>query len=73
MPRLLRSVHHRATESNQMTRRPASPTSAPHHSIPTGSRPTGRVLSTPEILRRIQAMYADRDGPAGTDQNPPPS
>ncbi|MFD7010343.1 hypothetical protein [Rhodococcus jostii] len=44
--------------------------SAPHHAIP-----THRVLSTPEILQRIQAMYTDRDengGPAGTDDKTSP-
>ncbi|MFC9362259.1 hypothetical protein ACFTZB_37500 [Rhodococcus sp. NPDC057014] len=52
-----------------MTRLHGSPDSAPHHAIP-----THRALSTPEILQRIQMMYADRDenGPAGTDENPSP-
>ena len=53
-----------------MTRLQASSVSAPHYSIP-----TRRVLSTPEILHRIQAMFADRNDPgsAAPDQNPSPT
>ncbi|AHK31852.1 hypothetical protein OPAG_05187 [Rhodococcus opacus PD630] len=52
-----------------MTRLQASSVSAPHHSIP-----TRRALSTPEILQRIQAMFADGDdpGPAGSNEKPSP-
>ncbi|MFC0454670.1 hypothetical protein [Rhodococcus jostii] len=52
-----------------MTRLQASSVSAPHHCIP-----TRRALSTPEILQRIQAMFADGDeaGSAGTDEKPSP-
>lgn len=68
-PRPQRAAHTCATESNHMTRLHPS-ASAPHHAIP-----THRVLSTPEILQRIQAMYTDRDengGPAGTDDKTSP-
>ncbi|MFC9838503.1 hypothetical protein ACFVKB_32520 [Rhodococcus sp. NPDC127530] len=51
-----------------MTHLHASSTSAPHHAIP-----TGRVLSTPEILQRIRAMYADRGDPGSADPDQKPS
>ena len=65
--RPLRSVHN-AAESNHMAHLHASSASAPHHAIP-----TSRVLSTPEILHRIQAMYADHDDPGSADQDQKPS
>ena len=51
-----------------MTHLHASSTSAPHHAIP-----TSRVLSTPEILQRIQAMYAGHDDPGSADPGQKPS
>lgn len=70
MPRPLRSVHNSATESKHMTHRQDSSASAPHHAIP-----TRRALGTPEILSRIEAMFADPDDPgtAGTDPESPPT
>jgi len=65
--RPLRSVHN-AAESNHMTHLHASSASAPHHAIP-----TSRVLSTPEILQRIQAMYAGHEDPGSADPGRKPS